>query len=136
MNSTTTNYADVFGAQATVAEIIERFNESDDAALEAFIEAEAVAMWGAEANDNDYAAMARQIEGELYQALETEAREAVKSAAQEPGVWFGRQNAEQVVFGNGVYTTACNGDGTDYADPDDAVAALANEWLRDSLKQR
>lgn len=136
MNSKTTDYGDVFGNQATVDELIERFNESEFDTLAKYLEAEAVALHGAEANNNDYVAMARQIEGELYQQLESEAHEAVIDAEAEQGVWFGRENAEQVVFANGVYTTACNGDGTDYTDATAAAEALANEWLRDLTKGR
>lgn len=136
MTPKTTEYSDVFGREATIEEIVERFNESEHETLAAFIEAEAVALHGAEAEGNDYAAMARQIEGELYQRLESEAHEAVINSEAEQGVWFGRANAEQVVFANGVYTTACNGDGTDYTDATEAAEALANEWLRDLLKQR
>lgn len=134
MSTKTTEYSDVFSREATIEEIVERFNESEHETLVAFIEAEE--MHGAEADNNDYAAIARQIEGELYQKLEVEARNAVKAAWTTPGTWAGRANAEQVAFANGVYTTACNGDGTDCEDADEAVEALANEWLRDSLKQR
>jgi hypothetical protein len=137
MSSNTVDYGDVFGPMATIEELVVRFNDSEFDTLAKYLEAEAISLWGTEeADDTDYAALARQIEGELYQKLETEAEQAVEAAAAEPGTWAGRQNAEQVVFANGVYTTACNGDGTDYEDADDAVKALANEWLRDSLKQR
>jgi hypothetical protein len=136
MSTKTTEYSDVFGREATIEEIVERFNESEHETMAAYIEAEAVAMHGAEADNNDYTAMARQIEGQLYQKLVSEAHEAVIDAEAEQGTWFGRANAEQVVFANGIYTTACNGDGTDYTDATEAAQALANEWLRDSLKQR
>ena len=136
MNSKTTDYSDVFGSEATVDDLIERFNDSEFDTLAKYLEAEAVAMHGAEADNNDYDAMARQIEGELYQRLESEAHEAVIDAEAEQGVWFGRENAEQVVFANGVYTTACNGDGTDYTDATAAAEALASEWLRDLTKGR
>ena len=136
MNSKATEYGDVFGNMATVDELIARFNESEFDTLAKYLEAEAVALHGTEAEGNDYAAMARQIEGELYQRLESEAHEAVINSEAEQGVWFGRENAEQVVFANGVYTTACNGDGTDYTDATKAAEALANEWLRDLTKGR
>lgn len=136
MTTKTTDYGDVFGKQATVDELIARFNESEFDTLTKYLEAEAVALHGEEAEGNDYATMAVQIEGELFRKLEVEAAQAVGAAQAEPGTWAGRANAEQVVFANDVYTTACNGDGTDYTDAVDAVQALANEWLRDSLKLR
>jgi hypothetical protein len=129
-------WRDVYGRQATTQDIIDGFNASEYSTLTEYLEWWNGEIWGADAGAYDFAKLARQIKGELYQELEAEAREAVEAAAQEPGVWFGRQNAEQVVFGSGVYTTANNGDGTDYEDADAAAAALANEWLRDELKQR
>ena len=80
--------------------------------------------------------MAAQIEREWREQFTAEAQEAVESAEAEPGVWFGRENAERVAYGNGVFTTACNGDGTDYESDADAVDALVNEWMRDALKGR
>jgi hypothetical protein len=136
MSSNTVDYGDVFGPMATIEELVVRFNDSEFDTLAKYLEAEAVALHGAEAEGNDYAAMARQIEGELYQRLESEAHEAVINAEAEQGAWFGRENAEQVVFANGVYTTACNGDGTDYTDATKAAEALASEWLRDLTKGR
>jgi hypothetical protein len=137
MSSNTVDYGDVFGPMATIEELVVRFNDSEFDTLAKYLEAEAISLWGTEeADDTDYAALARQIEGELYQRLESEAHEAVINSEAEHGVWFGRENAEQVVFANGVYTTACNGDGTDYTDATKAAEALANEWLRDLTKGR
>ncbi|GEM_PF-6665272 len=131
MDTKTTNYSDVFGNQATVQMLMDGFEKSQHTELAEYLEAEAVALHGSEANNNDYAAMARQIDAELSDKAERLADRLLDEAAADGVADWDTIN---VLYDadTDTYTEADNGDGDETSEDmnrEDAKYVLINDIL-------
>jgi len=59
--------------------------------------------------------------------------EAVNEARNNPESWIG-DGEEQVIFANGVFTVASNGDAEDFDTAEKAAAALEWQWQQEERK--